>query len=343
MSASKQEADVSVTSPTKVESKVQVRFAKLKGSIQVPLEIINIILFLHTALFAGMKETQENKIVVEFDTTAECARNYFAMKWHLLGKTEKDPSENWDPQLLDDIIELASFFQDEEFIELIMTSVEKNLESHFSKCTCGAMKFMHGKKYPFESGYFGPVKNTDCVILKRMSEDDCKDPMIAKYFWEDRECTIPVEIANKQFCKCEKKEFWVRLHEFISYDPLFAQWIWETIDRNTLLEHMEVPSKRVNTLFKMEFAELPEYIHRCAPYIKIGDGDPKLNRMYAELERIPYDDEGAYGILKAKIDAYERAKQRADKRRARNERAEQEDFQHRVKSLARMAQAGAYV
>lgn len=352
VSTGKQEAVVPSTSSflneSNDDSKVQVRFSKLKGSIKVPMEIINAILFLHTALFAGMKETQENKIVVEYNTTTECARNYFAMKWHLIGKTDKDPSENWDPQLLDDIIELASFFQDEDFIEIINEAVEKYLESHFSReCKCGAKEFMCGKKHPYVISYLGSRIDSDFVITGKISEEEIILKKIHSYtygiHWEDPALTVPVEVTRVRHCKCEQQNFWTRLHEFISYDPLFAQWIWETIDRNTLLQHMEVPTKRVNTLFKKEFHELPEYIHRCAPYIQNTGGDPKLSKMYAELEHIPYDDEIAYGILKSKIESYQRAKQRADTRRARNGQAEREDFQHRVNTLARMAKAGAYI
>ncbi len=122
----------------KKQQPVVVHFSSFKGVIKVPYEVIVKILFLYTALFAGMKETKDRKIKIEFETHLECARAYFSMKWFLMGNSKADPSEDWDPQLMDDVLELAHFFQDEELIETFNDRAREYLDKYFSKdCVCG--------------------------------------------------------------------------------------------------------------------------------------------------------------------------------------------------------------
>ena len=273
------------------EQPVAVHFTSFKGVIKVPFEMIVKILFLYTALFAGMKETRDRKIKVEYETHLECARAYFSMKWFLLGKNEKDPSENWDPQLLDDVLKLAQFFQDEEIIDTFNDRASTYLDKYFSKkCIC------------------------------------------------DANCST-YAIVKQRSCTCFKS-FWVRLHSFITEDPLFAQWIWERIHKDTLLQYIEAPKKRINTLSNTEFHNLPKYIDLCSD-INQNTSDPKLDKMYRQLDQVEIDDEGTYAAIKSKIELYERAKQRALNRSSRAN-SNNENDQKRINTLTRMAQNGAF-
>jgi hypothetical protein len=329
--------DASADGSAPVEEPVPVRFSKVKGVFKVPFEIIMCVLFLHAALFAGLRETKNRKIEVNFETNADAAKGYFAIKWHLLKKTKTDPSSEWDPQLLDDVLALAHFFQDEEIHEIFNERATAYLDKHFSKdCVCG---FNDYQKYP--APYRQYLFSSIVRIESRYTVVEQSTYHTGYYM--DENLTRFAIIKQRQPCTCYKA-FWERMNSFITEDALFAQWIWESISKDTLLQYISAPKKRVNTLFKTDFNKLTEYIDRCSEKkFERTKVDPKLQKMYDEMDQsmmlFSNVSQDELYILQSKIKCYEEAKRRALNRHSRTET---QVSQVRVNTLVRMAQKGAF-
>lgn len=336
-------ADGSAPVEEPVGEPVPVYFPQFSGVIKVPVQIIMGVLFLHTALFAGFKETKNRKIEVNFETNINAARGYFGMKWHLLKKTETDPSSEWDPQLLDDVLALAHFFQDEEIHEIFNERATAYLDKHFNKdCVCG---FNDYQKYP------APYRQYLYSSIVRIESIYTVVEQSTYYtgYYMDEKLTRFATIKTRQPCTCYKA-FWERLNSFITDNARFAQWIWKSISKDTLLQYIDAPKRRVNTLFEKDFNELPEYIDRCSRQeFEITDVDPKLQKMHEQLKQLKqlrqsptlfgYVSDDEILILESKITSYVEARRRALNRHSKNET---QVSQVRVNTLARMAQKGAF-
>jgi hypothetical protein len=273
---------------------VPIRFPGFGGVFKAPCDLVDAVPFLQTALSAGLKETKTREIEIKFETTPEVARAYFAMKWHLLKKTDANPSLGWSLQTLNDVVALAQFFQDEEVSEVFTLRVENYLDKHFGKkCNCDAAKH----------------------------------------------------------------DFWDQLTSFITEDSTFAKMIWETVAKDTLLQYIEAPTRRVNTLFKTDFSELPDYIKRCAPKKEIEpekdlilkelrDELSDLTKRLEQLYTIPPRARMADPILVEEMILLvkKNIQLRVEKLRRKNTQkpSKEENPQKNVAHLAKMAKNGAF-
>lgn len=334
------ETNVSIANAVKADNnndeKIALRFPNLKGVIAIPLWMVMSILFLQRALLSGMVETTKKTIVIRYDASREAVLAFFKLKMWFVGKKE-DPTSEMSVETINETIKLAHFFQDDTVEEALTEKATEYLEKHFVfKCTCGAKEFNSQPKV-YERSYF--TFEISKVVKGLVAIGPCyewKDP----HFFSDPECKNPVKVSFKRECPCEKTTFFQKMYLFITENPVFAQWIWENVERSILLRYIDAPKKRQNTLLRQEFSTLPEYVRRNGGTVQSKKEDPVLKELHLRLLQCRcISDYTEAEIVEGKIQQRKEFLHKKAQKEASLQQKKEEDPSERARRLARMYSA----